>query len=173
MKLAYTMAPGRGDTDLILHKLASDLAERGLRCRGTVQINSERAGSGPCDMDVQVLPDGPVLRISQDLGPSARGCRLDPAALETAVGLVAASITDGADVLIVNKFGKHEAEGRGFRAVIAEALALGMPVIVGVNGLNLAGFEEFTSGLATRLPPDCEALAAWVSQAIAPAIEAA
>jgi glycosyltransferase involved in cell wall biosynthesis len=76
-------------------------------------------------------------------------------------------------VLIVNKFGKHEAEGRGFRAVIAEALALGMPVIVGVNGLNLAGFEEFTSGLATRLPPDCEALAAWVSQAIAPAIEAA
>ena len=28
----------------------------------------------------------------------------------------------GADVLIVNKFGKHEAEGRGFRMVVAEAL---------------------------------------------------
>jgi hypothetical protein len=93
--------------------------------------------------------------------------------LETAVGLVSASLADGADVLIVNKFGKHEAEGRGFRAVIAEALTLGMHVIVGVNGLNLAGFEEFAGGLATCLPPDCEALAAWASQAIAPAIEAA
>jgi hypothetical protein len=167
------MAPGRGDTDLVLHKLAKDLALRGLRCRGTVQINSERAESGPCDMDVRVLPDGPVLRISQDLGPSARGCRLDPAALETAVGLVSASLAGGADVLIVNKFGKHEAEGRGFRAVIAEALALGMPVIVGVNGLNLTGFEEFAGGLACRLPPDCEALSAWATLAIAPAIEAA
>ncbi|MFU8776449.1 hypothetical protein [Roseovarius autotrophicus] len=26
MKLAYTMAPGRGDTDLVLERLAADLA---------------------------------------------------------------------------------------------------------------------------------------------------
>ena len=173
MNLAYTMAPGRGDTDLILHRLATQLAARGLRCCGTVQINSERAFSGPCDMDVQVLPDGPVLRISQDLGASARGCRLDPSALETAAGLVSASLARGADLLIVNKFGKHEAEGRGFRTVIADALAAGIPVIVGVNGLNLASFDEFAGGLATRVPPDCEALAVWVSGAIELAIEAA
>ena len=173
MNLAYTMAPGRGDTDLILHRLATQLAARGLRCCGTVQINSERADSGHCDMDFQVLPNGPVLRISQDRGPSARGCRLDPAALEPAVGLVSTSLAGGADVLIVNKFGKHEAEGRGFRTVIAEALALGVPVVVGVNGLNLAGFEEFAGGLAIRVPPDCDALAVWVLGAIEPAIEAA
>ena len=83
MKLAYTMAPGRGDTDLVLERLAAALAARGLRCCGTVQINSERSDAGPCDMDVRVLPDRAVLRISQDLGPQARGCRLDPAALET------------------------------------------------------------------------------------------
>ena len=130
MRLAYTMAPGRGGTDLILFKLVPQLVSRGLRCCGTVQINSERADTGPCDMDVQVLPEGPVLRISQDLGRSSRGCRLDPAALETAVGLVSAELSIGADVLIVNKFGKHEAEGRGFRGVIAEALSMGIPVIV-------------------------------------------
>ncbi|SEO17448.1 Nucleoside-triphosphatase THEP1 [Gemmobacter aquatilis] len=161
MNLAYTMAPGRGDTDLILFNLAKVLAARGLRCCGTVQINSERADTGPCDMDVQVLPDGPVLRISQNLGRSARGCRLDPAALETAVGLVSASLDRGADVLIVNKFGKHEAEGRGFRTVIAEALANGIPVLVGINALNLAAFEAFAEGLATCLPPDNDALETW------------
>lgn len=162
MNIAYTMAPGRGDTDLILFGLARRLATRGLRCCGTVQINTDRPDAGPCDMDVKVLPDGPVQRLSQDLGRDSRGCRLDPQALETAVGLVAASLAGGADVLIVNKFGKHEADGRGFREVIAEALARGIPVLVGLNGLNLPAFEGFAGGLAVPLPPEEEALFAWV-----------
>jgi hypothetical protein len=169
MKLAYTMAPGRGDTDLVLERLAANLAARGLRCCGTVQINSERADAGPCDMDVRVLPDGPVLRISQDLGPQARGCRLDPAALETAVGLVKVSLSSGADLLIVNKFGKHEAEGRGFRDLIAEAVAMEIPVLVGLNRLNQPAFETFADGLAIPLPPEPAALMAWVQEVTAPA----
>lgn len=166
MNIAYTMAPGRGDTDLILLRLADRLAARGLRCCGTVQINTERPDAGPCDMDVKVLPAGPVLRISQDLGRDSHGCRLDPQALETAVGHVVASLAAGADVLIVNKFGKHEAEGRGFREVIAEALARDIPVLVGLNGMNLPAFEAFAGGLAVPLPPEEEALSAWVGAAI-------
>jgi len=173
MNLAYTMAPGRGDTDLVLGTLASGLAARGLRCCGTAQINTEQADTRFCDMDVKVLPDGPVLRISQDLGPSARGCRLNPEALETAVGLVSASLARGADVLIINKFGKHEAEGRGFRPVIAEALSLGIPVIVGLNLLNLAAFEEFAGGMAVRLPPETDALSDWIRSTIDGAAQAA
>lgn len=170
MNIAYTMAPGRGDTDLILFGLARRLAARGLRCCGTVQINTERPGAGPCDMDVKVLPEGPVLRISQDLGRDAHGCRLDPLALETAVGIVMTRLAAGADVLIVNKFGKHEAEGRGFREAIAEALARDIPVLVGVNRLNLAAFEEFSGGLAVPLPPQEDALCAWISAATGPQV---
>lgn len=169
MKLAYTMAPGRGDTDLLLQGLANDLAARGLRCCGTAQINSERADAGPCDMDVRVLPDGPVLRISQDLGPQARGCRLDPAALEKAVALVAATLSSDADLMIINKFGKHEAEGRGFRDVIAEALAMDLPVLVGLNALNRQAFEGFAGGLAIEVPPDPKALMAWFDDVTTPA----
>ena len=161
MKLAYTMAPGRGDTDLVLERLAADLAARGLRCRGTVQINSERADAGPCDMDVRVLPDGAVLRISQDLGPRARGCRLAPAALETAVAMVAASLSSGADLLIVNKFGKQEAEGRGMAPLIADALERNLPVLLGVNGLNLPAFQTFAGGLETALAADIDQVVEW------------
>ena len=166
MKLAYMAAPGRGDTDLILFQLAYDLAARGLKVSGVVQINSDRVDGGACDMDVQVLPDGPVLRISQNLGRSARGCRLDPAALESAVGLVSASLARGADVLIINKFGKHEVHGRGFREVIAAALAKNVPVVVGLNALNSPDFKDFSGGLAVRLPPDRIAMARWVSENI-------
>ncbi|SIT02054.1 Protein of unknown function [Roseivivax lentus] len=166
MKLAYTMAPGRGDMDLILAGLARDLAARGLRVAGTVQINTAAPHAGPCDMDVKVLPDGPVLRISQDLGPSARGCRLDPEALENAVGMVAARLDLGVDLLIVNKFGKHEAAGRGFRGVIAEALALDVPVLVGLNGLNAEAFAAFVGGEAVALPPEPAALLRWAERAM-------
>ena len=68
MKIAYTMAAGRGDTDLLLSSVARRLSDTGLRVCGTVQINSEREMDDPCDMDVKVLPDGPVIRISQALG---------------------------------------------------------------------------------------------------------
>ena len=161
MRLAYTISPGRGDTDLVLERLATDLAARGLRCCGVVQINSERADAGPCDMDVRVLPVGPVLRISQDLGANARGCRLDPHALETAVGLVEKGLLNGASILIINKFGKLEADGRGFRNVIAEAVALDVPVIVGLNSLNKKAFENFAEDFAIELAADLGILSAW------------
>jgi hypothetical protein len=162
MNIAFTMAPGRGDTDLILQSVSERLLARGHRPAGTVQINSERADASPRDMDVKVLPDGPVIRISQSLGRGARGCRLDPHALETAVGLVAGSMADGADCLIVNKFGKHEAEGRGFRPLIAEAAALGLPVLVGLNALNAPAFGKFTAHCAVELPPNAADLLTWL-----------
>jgi hypothetical protein len=166
MQLAYTMASATGETDLILAHLAEGLSARGLRLCGTVQINTERITSGPCDMDLRVLPDGPVLRISQDLGAHSRGCRLNPAALETAVGLVAERLVPGIDLLILNKFGKHEAEGRGFREVIGQALDLGVPVLVGVNRLNLAAFEAFAGGLALPLPPRLADLQQWADRTV-------
>lgn len=168
MNIAYMMAPGRGDVDEILYRLAGRLASRRIRCSGTVQINTGQPDTGPCDMDVKVLPDGPVLRISQDLGRESRGCRLDPQALENAVGLVSASLAKKPNVLIVNKFGKHEAEGRGFREVIVDALLLDIPVVVGLNALNLPAFEAFSGGLAVRLVADEAAIADWVVQAMEP-----
>lgn len=167
MKLAYTMAPGRGDIDLILARLAEELTAKGVRCCGTVQINTNRPESDLCDMDVRILPDGPVLRISQDLGPDARGCWLDPSALETAVGEVAARLGDGCDLLIINKFGKHEADGRGFRHVIAEALGKEIAVLVGLNGLNEAAFQTFAGGMTEHVQPTVGALSAWVSTTLA------
>ncbi len=166
MQIVYTIAPGRGDTDLLLHGIAQTLAEQAYRLAGTVQINSDQECEGPCDMDVRVLPDGPVIRISQDLGREARGCRLDPEALESAVALVEARLKDGADCLIINKFGKHEADGRGFRNAIGEALARDIPVLVGLNTMNLPAFDTFTAGPARALPPDHAAIMGWLKTAL-------
>ncbi len=166
MNIAYTMAPGRGDIDLLLFQVAQSLITGGFRPAGIVQINTECDDPGPCDMDVKVLPDGPVIRISQTLGRGSRGCRLDPEALETAVGLVGETLGRDADCLIVNKFGKHEAEGRGLRPTIAEAVAQEIPVLVGLNALNRAAFDEFSGGMATEVLPRVADLTAWLHLAI-------
>jgi len=161
MKIGYVMSPGKGDLDLILHGFAHALLDAGRTVAGIVQTNTDCGPGKPCDMDVEVLPAGPILRISQDLGPGSRGCRLDPAALEQAVGLVDASLHRGADLLVINKFGKQEADGRGFRPLIGAALSEGIPVIVGLNALNLPAFETFTEGMAASVAPDQAALMAW------------
>lgn len=167
MKLAYTTSENRGQIDRALSELAAMLATTQVKLAGVVQTNSEDCDFGRCDMDVCVLPDGPVFRISQSLGKDAKGCRLDPGALEQAVGAVAARLDDGADLLIINKFGKHEAEGRGFRPLIAEALARDIPVVLGVSRLSQAAFDEFTGGAAEFVAPHADALLAYVRSATA------
>jgi len=133
---------------------------QGLRLAGTVQSNPLRDNRPKCDMDVHVLPDGPVLRISEDRGPLARGCRLDAGMLETAVAATLDRL-DTAELLVINKFGKQEAEGRGFVPVIAEAMAGGLPVLVGVNPINHAAFQAFSGGIARNLEPEPALIADW------------
>ncbi|PIE13689.1 MAG: 3-dehydroquinate dehydratase [Rhodobacterales bacterium] len=165
MKIAFTRASGRGETNLLLATLAETLAARGLRLAGSVQIDTERADHHLCDMDVRVLPDGPVIRISQTLGREARGCRLDPDALEQAVALTETALERGADLLLINKFGKHEADGRGFRNAMGMAADLGIPVLVGASGLNNPALVSFCGDALTEIAPDHDALLSWVLDA--------
>jgi hypothetical protein len=155
------MTTERSLADRVLTEAAARLQAEGLALAGAVQVITERSGRHLCDMDVRVLPDGPLIRISQNLGLEARGCRLDPGALEAAVAEVSSRL-DGAEAVILNKFGKHEAEGRGFRATIAEAVMRGLPVVVGLNGLNLGAFEAFAGDAFERLPSEAGAVVAWV-----------
>lgn len=161
MHLAYVMTDTPGYTDTLLEQFAKRLSAQGARLAGLVQTNTEQCTSHHCDMDVHVLPDGPTIRISQSLGAHASGCRLDPDALEYAVTLIEQELQNAPELLLVNKFGKHEAEGRGLRQPIAEALSLDIPVLAGVNALNHAAFVDYSAGEAVRLPADLDAMQAW------------
>ncbi|TDK49639.1 DUF2478 domain-containing protein [Antarcticimicrobium luteum] len=165
MKLAYVMTGEPGETDRLLSQFSQTCLAQGIAIAGLVQTNIESADPHHCDMDVLVLPDGPTFRISQSLGREARGCRLDSAALEAAVAAVERTLVPPPALVIVNKFGKREAEGGGFRALIGNCLAEGQPVIVGVNAMNLPAFLAFSDGLAARLPATGEALTDWAQKA--------
>ena len=169
MHLAYVMTETRGGTDRLLSSLAEALHAKGITLAGIVQTNTECSDDALCDMDVRVLPEGETIRISQSLGAGARGCRLNPEALEQAVGQVSSSLQaePRPQVLIVNKFGKHEADGRGMRPVIGEALAQGLVVVSGVNRMNVEAFKAFSDGMAVQGGSALDDLVAWVEKALA------
>ena len=162
--LGYVIAEGRGAADRLLADLAADLGARGWPLAGVIQLNHDHMPGRLCDMDLQLLGHDHMVRISQNLGPHARGCRLDASGLEQAVGLVEASLARDPALFIINKFGKSEAEGRGFRAVIGAALARDVPVLTSVNTANLEAFLAFSDGLAERVAPDPDGLRAWCAQ---------
>lgn len=161
MKLGYLSLEEAGETNRLLVEAAERLTQSGFALAGAVQINVPRTDRSRSDMMLQVLGSERLLKISVDNGAGAKGCRLDTSALEAAVMLVAAKMPQ-AQGLIVNKFGKQEAEGRGFAGLVTDALSRGLPVLCGVAPVQRAGFERFAEGLAVALPPDAKAIAAWM-----------
>lgn len=160
--LGYIISSGRGTGDRLMMAIAERLAARGVAVAGAVQINIEHDPARHCHMDLRILGRDDVLRISEDRGRHARGCRLDPRGLAEAVQQVESVLDQrAASVLIINKFGKQEAEGGGFREVIGRALIAGIPVLTSVSGGHLPAFLTFAEGLAVEVPPDAAAAAAW------------
>lgn len=158
--LVYDAGTG-GAADLLLADTTRTLSARGYRLAGAIQHNTNGADGCLCDMTLEDLSSGRLVLISETRGPLARGCRLDQSALEDVVGLAGTAIENGADLLVVNKFGKREVEGHGLRQVIEAAAGRGIPILAAVSATNLPAWTEFTGGIDTRLPLDRAHLAAW------------
>ena len=160
--LGYVVKTGQGAGDALLAAVIAGLAARGVALAGVVQSNYVFDPDRHCHMDLTVLGDGPVVRISQDRGRHARGCRLDPEGLALAVGHVEAALDGGAAaLLVVNKFGKAELDGDGFRETIGKALLAGLPVLTTVSPSHRAAFLDYAGELAQELPADADSVIAW------------
>lgn len=163
-------AGGGPEVDATLAAVAAALRRGGHRLAGAVQSTTERPDRCRCDMLLEDLGSGQVIAISEDRGVEARGCRLDAVALEQVVALSGAALDTGATLLIVNRFGRREAEGHGFRAVIARAVASGTPVLLAVGAEQVPAWREFTGGMDAELPLDGAAIEAWCAGAIGSAV---
>ena len=128
--------------DLVLiHDAARPLVDAGIITRtiealgkhhavlvaGLVQLNSFVRDPVKCDMKIEELSSGVVLQLSEDRGKESRGCRLDTNILAEAAAQLSRALDRRPDVLVLNKFGKTEAEGRGVRDVLARAVGQGIP----------------------------------------------
>lgn len=161
--LAVVYADGFA-ADRLLAAFGYRLRDNGLAVAGLVQRNLFVRDRIKCDMEVEELASGAVLQLSEDRGPGARGCRLDRGALSEAAALLMRALDRKLDVLVLNKFGKVEAEGRGLRDAIAAAAALGVPMLVGVPFRNLDQWRAFAGDLAEECSSDRAPIERWLSR---------
>ena len=138
--------------DSLLDGAAVRLREHGRRLAGTIQLPSPEGSGHRCDLLGRDLGSEVVVRLSMHNGAHARGCRLDTTRLEHLAGLAMATLEAGADVLIVSRFGKREAQGGGFRSAIGWAATREVPVLVSVGRDHLLEWRSFAGDLATELP---------------------
>lgn len=142
----------------VLRALVTGLAADGLTCAGFIQRDTPRPGRSRCDMVLEDIRTGAPIPISQDRGPGARGCRLDESGLTRAMMACSESLRSGPDVLILNKFGKSESEGRGFRPLIAEAIEREIPLLIAVSWVNIDSWRCFAGDLSIEVPLDAAPL---------------
>ncbi|TDL78267.1 DUF2478 domain-containing protein [Palleronia sediminis] len=151
-----------GDIDGLLAGIAATLTGHGLRVRGVLQSRGAVGGECHCaDMDLTTLGSGRCFRISQPLGNGSRGCRLHPGALAECSSFLETELRAGADLLILNRFGRGESEGRGFRDLIGTAIGLGVPVLTSVRPTYAEAWAAFGCGIACDLPMRRDAVLDW------------
>ena len=145
------------DPDAVLRDFAAGLKARGLRAVGMVQ-------AGRCadsSLSAVLVHNGETLLLAQDFDPAAKGCRLDVGRLHSAAARVADAMDAGADLLIVNRFGKRERDGKGLAHLIERALGSDIPVVIGVSSRSFAEWINFAGGMSVKLACERSALDEW------------
>src|SRR5262249_14927167 len=145
------------DPDAVLRDFAADLSARGCRAVGMVQAG-ECADSS---LSAILLHSGEKLALAQDFDPAASGCRLDVGRLQNAGARVADALEAGADLLIVNRFGKRERDGKGLGYLIARAHDADIPVVIAVSSHRFADWIKFAGDTSVKLACNRDALEAW------------
>lgn len=149
------------DPDAVLQDFAAGLNARGFRAVGLLQLG-HRCVDAP-ELSVALIHSGEKLQLFQDLGACASGCRLDVGKLLNAGAQIEDTIDHGADLLIVNRFGRQEREGKGLTFLVERALGADIPVVIAVPSHRFADWIRFVDGMSVKLPCNRKSLHAWWS----------
>ena len=144
--------------DRVLHEFASGLNANGHRAVGIVQLGRHCIDA---DLSAMLMPTGKQLRLHQEHGHYSAGCRLDLGQLTSVGEQIARTLEEGADLLIVNRFGRQERKGKGLAHLIERALGDDIPVVIAVPSHHFGDWIKFAEGMTVKLHCDHESLDAW------------
>lgn len=155
--LAALVYEPQQDPDAVLRGFAADLNARGVRAVGMVQ-------AGQCadsSLSAVLLPSGERMLLARDFDPATTGCSLDLGRLKNAAERVAAAMERGADIVIINRFGKRERDGKGLAHLIDRALDADIPVVIALASERFADWIKFARGMSVKLACERAALDQW------------
>lgn len=146
-----------------LRDFAHDLQKRGWRVAGLVQQNALDENGDKIGLDAIDLQTGehlPLARPSKEDRETGT-CGFDVAKLTETSTVLRRAVQDKADLLVVEKFGEREQDGRGLADEIVAAAMAGIPTLVAVPASALEIWNDFTGRLGTLLPHERDSLWQW------------
>jgi len=152
--------------DDFLDRVADVLRAEGVRLAGALQENSPGTAGRCSAMTLVDLGSRRRFTISQDLGAQAEGCRLDARGIAEFVALFDRGPGEAAELMMLNRFGRAEAEGGGLRPVFARALEGGIPILTAVRAPYAEAWAQFHGRLASDLPASEDRVLAWCRDSV-------
>jgi hypothetical protein len=166
-RVGVLLYDGSVEVDPVLAAGVALVRARGIRVGGQLQHFGERLPNGKRSMWLEDIATGAMIRLDRPRGRGAVACMLDPDALAQAAYALQRSIAGGVDLLVINRFGNAEADGRGTRAEFADAICAGAAVLVAVRYNLLDDLEGFLGGTPKLLLPAPDAVLDWALAAVA------
>jgi len=155
------------DVDAIFAEAVAILRRQGVVVAGLLQRFGERLSNGKRAMWLDNIATGAEIRLDRPRGPGATACVLDPDALARAACVLRRAVEAEPDLIVANRFGHAEAEGRGTRTEIADAICSGTLVLTAVRYTLLMDLEGFLGAPPHLLLPSAGSIVSWVQDQLA------
>jgi hypothetical protein len=161
---------GGAEADALLARTVAALQGAGRRVQGLLMRHEGgMAGDTACGVEmflVDVSTDERYL-VSQPMGSLSKACRADPQGFARATVVMRRALAERPDLVVLNRFGKLEAEGRGMNAELLALMAEGVPVLTAVAPAYRDAWAAFSGGAAV-LPLDEAAVHQWLDAHLSP-----
>ena len=153
-----------------LKSFAEGLMQADLRVAGCVQEGVYDKDGAFLGIDAIDLTSGsrvPIKRLTH-VNRVTETCGLDVAALAGTSGILRQAIDARVELIVFDKFGAEEQQGRGLSDELFSAISEGIPLLVTVPEAALDIWTERTGGMGDILPLDVQAVEQWLRKAAKP-----
>ncbi|MCW8916083.1 MAG: DUF2478 domain-containing protein [Magnetovibrio sp.] len=157
--------PRGGPIREVLKTFVADLKKQGLNVHGILQsvpkdLVGKEAGCGVDAYNIKAEEYVELVRPTQyELDNQI--CSMDLGRLAEVSQILRLAIDDKADIVVVEKFGKHEKDGGGLSGDLMAVIAEDIPTVVSVPEIEKESWAKFTGGMDTTVECDINAIQNW------------
>lgn len=146
-----------------LASFVESLKESNVRVGGILQEKVSLEGAGMARVEAIDIATGQRSSINKPTSETTRNddCSLDVSALATTSSILRTAIEDRVDLIVVEKFGDEEREGKGLIDEILQAIAAGIPLLIAVPETNLDVWTERSGAMGDVIPFEETAFHEW------------
>lgn len=159
---AIRYAPGQSVRP-VLDAFVAALKTRGVDVHGLFQevlwgADGERQGTDAIDIRTE---ERIALKRPSPFERNNRVCSLSLAKLAEATMVLRRALDQGAEIVVIERFGKTEGDGGGLADDLLALMASGTPTVITVPEAQMDAWLRFSGGLGEVMACELDALMQW------------